>query len=482
MNDLEFRTLDGRSTTVRAADLDALAAAFDGHLIDASSPNYDAARAIWNGMIDRRPALIARCQNPNDVVAAVRFARQHDVLIAVRGGGHNIAGNALCDGGIVIDLSLMKQITVNAGTRTARVEPGCTLADFDREAQKHGMATPLGINSTTGVAGLALGGGFGWLSRSFGLTSDNLAAADIVTADGELRRATETENADLFWAIRGGGGNFGIVTGFEFRLHAVGPEILSGLIVHPFDDAPSVLRSWRDALTQAPDPLSVWVVMRKAPPLPFLPAEWHGREIVVLAACWVGVDQAAGERALEPFRRIGNPIADVIGRQPYAAWQQAFDPLLAPGSRNYWKSHNFTTLSDRALDVACDFIARLPDPQCEVFFGQVGGVINRIPVAATAYADRTAQLVMNVHSRWEDPARDRACIDWARAVSNAMRPFASGYVYMNFLTQDETDRVRDAYGPNFKRLSSLKEVWDPDNRFRVNHNVAIRPPTGAVAD
>jgi FAD/FMN-containing dehydrogenase len=309
---------------------------------------------------------------------------------------------------------------------------------------------------------------------------DSLLAADIVTADGQVRRASDTQNPDLFWAIRGGGGNFGIVTTFEFRLHPVGPEVLAGLIVHPFANAETVLRTWRDALDAAPDQLSVWTVLRKAPPLPFLPDEWHGRDVVILAACWAGSDFEAGQRALQPFRRA-EPIADVIGPAPYTAWQQAFDPLLAPGSRNYWKSLSFDRLDDGALDIARNFAAQLPDAQCEVFLAQVGGAVNRIPADATAYADRSASVIMNVHARWDDPGADRACIDWARSLFAAMSPFANGAAYVNFLTQDEADRVRNAYGPNFQRLAQLKNTWDPDNRFRVNHNIAAAAAAGSQA-
>jgi FAD/FMN-containing dehydrogenase len=453
--------------------------AFGGELLDASSPQYDTVRAIWNGMIDRKPALIARCRDAQDVQAAVRFAREHELLIAIRGGGHNIAGNATCDGGMVIDLSAMRDVHVDVSTKTARVGPGCTLADVDAATQVHGLALPVGVNSTTGIAGLTLGGGFGWLSRSFGLASDNLIAAEVVTADAKRIRVDESNHADLLWAIRGGGGNFGVVTSFEFRLHPVGPEVLAGLIVHPFENAGAVLRTWRDALASAPDELSVWIVIRKAPPLPFLPEEWHGREVVLMAVCYVGADHSAGQRALEPFRAAGKPIADAIGPAPFVAWQQAFDPLLAPGSRNYWKSQSFTEMSDEAIDVACDYATRLPDPQCEVFLAQLGGAMNRIAPDATAYADRESSVIMNVHARWEDPSLDQACVNWARSLCDAMAPHASGAVYVNFLTHDESDRVRNAYGKNLQRLAEVKERWDPDNRFRVNQNITAKSAASA---
>jgi FAD/FMN-containing dehydrogenase len=329
----------------------------------------------------------------------------------------------------------------------------------------------VGINSTTGVAGLTLGGGFGWLSRKHGLTVDNLLSADVVTAAGELVRASATEHPDLFWAIRGGGGNFGVVTSFEFRLHPVGPQVIAGLIVHPFTAAKAVLGEYRRLVAEAPDELCCWVVLRKAPPLPFLPQEVHGTEVIVLALCYAG-DPVSGEKAVARFKAIGKPIADVVGPAPYAGWQTAFDPLLTPGERNYWKSHDFVELADGLTDELLDAVRRLPSPQCEIFVGHLGGAINRIPVGATAYPHRGVNFVMNVHTRWSSPAEDTACMTWARAFFNAAAPFATGGVYVNFMPDDEAQRVRSgAYGPNYDRLAKIKATYDPNNLFRMNQNV-----------
>src|SRR5919199_1284141 len=325
---LNIRTSDGAETVLDTQAIEQLATNLRGRLLTADSQGYDEARTIWNAMIDRRPALIVRCAGAGDVIRAVRFAGEHRLVLAVRGGGHNIAGNAVCDGGLMIDLTPMKSVRVDAANLTARVEPGVTLGELDRETQASGLATPVGVNSTTGVAGLTLGGGFGWLSRRLGLTIDNLLSADVVTADGELVHASDTENADLFWAIRGGGGNFGVVTSFEFRLHPVGPQVLSGLIVHPLDAAKSVLRFYRDFVATAPAEFACWFVMRKAPPLPFLPEEWHGREILALAICWSGADLAQGEAVAAPLRAFGHPIADVVAPNQFVGWQQVLDPLL----------------------------------------------------------------------------------------------------------------------------------------------------------
>jgi FAD/FMN-containing dehydrogenase len=319
---------------LQKADIDEFKARFRGDLLLPGDADYDEVRQIWNAMIDRRPALIARCTSPDDVVQGVNFARQHELLVSIRGGGHNIAGNAVCNDGLMIDLSLMKGVRVDPNARRATVEPGCTLADFDAVAQAHGLATPLGINSTTGVAGLTLGGGFGWLSRKYGMTVDNLLSADVVTADGSRVRASETEHADLFWGLRGGGGNFGIVTSFEFQLHPVGPDVLSGLIVFPFDQAKSVLTQFARFTETMPDDLNVWMVTRKAPPLPFLSEKVHGKEIVVLALCYVG-NPTEGKKLIEPLRGFGTAHGEAVGVQPFTAWQQAFDPLLTRGARNY---------------------------------------------------------------------------------------------------------------------------------------------------
>src|SRR6266852_3254184 len=390
-----------------------------GELLTSDSPGYDKGRTIWNAMIDKRPAIIVRCAGAADVIHAVDFARKHDLLVSVRGGGHNIAGNAVCDGGLVIDLSPMKSVRVSLKDKRAFVAPGATLADFDHDAQVFGLATPLGINSTTGVAGLTLGGGFGWLSRKYGMSVDNLVSVDVVTADGKLVRASASENPDLFWGIRGGGGNFGIVTSFEFQLHPVGPAVFSGLIVFPFDPA-------------------------------------------------------KGEKLIAPVRSFAKVLGEHVGSQPYVMWQRAFDPLLTPGFRNYWKSHNFSALTDPALDTMIEYAGKLPTPHCEIFIGLVGGQASRVASDETAYSQRDAKFVLNVHGRWETPNEDQKCTSWAKAFFKASAPYATGGVYVNFMTQEETDRIQAAYKPAvWKRLVEVKNKWDPENVFHMNQN--IRP-------
>jgi len=455
---------------VQAGKIGELKAGIKGEILLPSDGAYEDARKIWNAMIDKRPAVIARCATTSDVVRGVNFARDNGLLLAVRGGGHNIAGNAMCDDGLVIDLSKMKAARVDPAERRVTIEGGATLADLDAATQAHGLATPVGINSTTGIAGLTLGGGFGWLSRKYGMTVDNLESAEVVTAAGEVVRASATERPDLYWALRGGGGNFGVVTRFEFRLHPVGPDVLSGLIVYPISEAKSVLQQYREFLAKAPDELSVWTVLRKAPPLPFLPETVHGKGIIALALIYAG-DPKEGEPLIKPLRKFGTPLGEHVGVQPYVAWQQAFDPLLTAGARNYWKSHNFSTLKDGLLDAVIAYVGKLPSPQCEIFFGAIGGATTRPAPDSTAYPHRDAKFVMNVHGRWEDPADDKRCIGWARDYFNASAPFASGGVYVNFLTADEGDRVRSAYGPNYDRLAQVKRKYDPDNLFRMNQNI-----------
>ncbi|MCA9284357.1 MAG: FAD-binding oxidoreductase [Phycisphaerales bacterium] len=456
--------------TTGTTGIESLRKRFQGKILTPSDVGYDDARAIWNAMVDKHPAIIARCAGVQDVVRAVNFARDNGLVLAVRGAGHHVAGNSLCDDGLVVDLSGMRAVTVDAGARRAVAEAGATLADFDAATLAHGLATPVGINSTTGIAGLTLGGGFGWLSRKYGMTVDNLESAEVVTAKGEVVHADARDHADLFWALRGGSGNFGVVTKFEFRLHEIRPNLLSGLIVYPLAEAKSVLKQYRDFAARAPEELSVWTVLRQAPPLPFLPADAHGTGVIILALLYAG-DPAKGEELITPLRTFGTPVGEHVGVQPFVAWQQAFDPLLTPGARNYWKSHNFTSLADGLFDVMIEYAGRLPSPQCEIFIAAIGGATKRPAPSATAYPHRAAEFVMNVHGRWTDPADDDRCIAWSREYFKASAPFASQGAYLNFMTADEVDRVRAAYGPNYDRLAQVKRKYDPENLFHTNWNV-----------
>src|SRR6476659_1289652 len=449
-----------------------------GRLIQPGDNDYDDARKVYNGMIHKKPRLIARCADVADVIRCVNFARENDLLVAIRSGGHNAGGLGICDDGLVVDLSPIKYTRLDPAARTVTAGGGCVWGDVDHATHAFGFATPSGIISTTGVGGLTLGGGVGHLTRKCGLSIDNLISADVVVANGKFVKANARENPDLFWALRGGGGNFGVVTSVAFKLHPLGPEVLSGLVVHPLEQAAELLPQFRRIANEAPDELTTWVVMRKAPPLPFLPAEWHGKEVLIFAACYSG-DMKEGEQALKGLRALGKPIADVISPHPFTAWQAAFDPLLTPGARNYWKSHDFADLPDEAIKVILNAVRTLPSPECEVFIAHVGGALARVAADATAWPNRAAHFIMNVHTRWPDRAQDPACVAWARQLFQATAPFAAGSVYVNFMPDDENDRIEKAYGVNYHRLAEIKGRYDPDNLFRMNQN--IRPIPKAVA-
>ena len=470
-------TSKNKATVIAAEAIDIFKASVRGAVIQPGDPGYDGARTIWNAMIDRRPRLIVQCTGAADVIRSVAFAREQELAIAVRGGGHNIAGSALCDDGLVIDLSRLRTVRVDPVNKRAFVDPGATLADVDHETQAFGLATPLGINSTTGIAGLTLGGGFGWTSRKLGMTVDNLLGADVVTADGRLVKASANDNPDLFWAIRGGG-NFGIVTNFEFQLHSLGPIVHAGIIAFPLEQAVPILKKFRAYATELPDEMTVWAVLRNAPPLPFLPEKFHGKGMVAMAVIHTG-DPADAEKRVDAIRAFGDPMGEHVGPIPFTVWQQMLDPLLTPGARNYWKSHNFSELKDDALAAIIDHAGKLPSPHTEIAIGLLGGQVSRVAADATAYSNRDL-FFMNVHGRWETAAEDERCIAWTRSLFADTAPFATGGVYVNFISQDEHDRVRAAYKPEvWKRLVEVKGKWDPQNIFRTNQNI---PPSDHEAN
>lgn len=468
----DFKNTDGGTTNLDNEKLEALRASLRGKLLMPTDAGYDVSRTLWNAMIDRRPAAVVRAAGAGDVIQAVNFARENKLLLAVRGGGHNIAGKAACDGGLMLDLSAMTSVRVDPAARRARVEPGALLSDFDRETQAFGLSTPTGINSTTGMSGLTLGGGFGWQSRKRGLTIDNLVAADVVLASGEFMQTSATQHPDLFWALRGGGGNFGVVTSFEYQLHPLGPQVLAGLVVYPMDQARQVFEGYRQFTAQASDEMTAWLVLRKAPPLPFLPADVHGKPVVIVPFCWIG-DLSTGEKLTQPLHGFGTPYGAHAGPMPFAGWQTAFDPLLTPGARNYWKSHDFKSLNGDVERILCDAIAKLPSDECEAFIGHLGAAVNRVAAADTAYPHRDVEFVINLHTRWREASDDQRCIGWARGLFDALAPHATGGVYVNFMPEDETQRVAaGAYGPNYARLSALKAKYDPTNLFSLNQNIA----------
>jgi FAD/FMN-containing dehydrogenase len=440
-----------------------------GEVLRPEDDGYGESRTIWNAMIDRRPAVVVRPTGTADVIAAVDFAREFELPLAVKGGGHSVAGNAICDDGLTIDLSSMSSVRVDPEARTARVGPGATMADLDHETQAFGLATPGGVISTTGVAGLTLGGGLGWLARKHGLAIDNLGSVDVVTAGGEVVTASEEENAELFWAIRGGGGNFGIVTSFEFDLHEAGPEVLFGPTVYPYEDAADVLAHYQEFARNAPRECCVWVNNVAAPPLPFLPDDVHGTTVLILLQFYAG-DLEEGETVLEPLREYGDVIVDAVAPTPYTEVQSMLDGLYAEGARNYWKALNFREITEGTIDAITEHADRFPTPYSELLIHQVGGAINDLASDATAYPHRETEFIVTVAARWEDPARDDECITWVRECHDVLAEDATGGTYANF-EGDREGREQSAYGENYDRLAELKTRYDPENVFRLNQNV-----------
>lgn len=460
MTELRGTTTIGTSMALQEATVHAFKTSLRGALLCPGDDGYDAARTVYNAMIDRRPALIARCAGAADVIAGVQFARAHNLLVSVRGGGHNVAGNAVCDGGLMLDLSPMQGIRVDPAGRMVRAEPGLTWRDFDRETQAFGLATTGGLFSTTGIAGLTLGGGLSWLNGLYGLACDNLCSADVVTADGQLLTASDTERPDLFWGLRGGGGNFGIVTSFEYRLHPVGP-VLAGLLFYPIAKAKEVFRFYREYMPESPDALRVDIGVLTAP---------DGNLAVGMIPCYVGA-VAEGERVIAPLRRLG-PVADLVRPMTYCEVQTMLDDVLPPGRRNYWKSSFVPTLDDAAIEtlIACGQAA--PSPTSFLALEPIHGAASRVPPEATAFPHRTAHYSLLILAVWTDPAASEQHIRWARESWEALQPFAAGRVYVNYLSEGE-DRVQEAYETNYDRLVALKNTYDPTNFWRRNQN--IRP-------
>ena len=448
----------------------------EGEVVAPSDPGYAEACKVWNGAHDRRPALVVRCATAADVATAVGFARSNDLEIAVRGGGHSIAGFSTCDNGIVIDLSQMNDVHVDPATRRATVGGGAVWADVDNETQPHGLATTGGLVSSTGVAGFTLGGGIGWTMRKFGLACDNLVAADVVTADGRIIRASESENSDLLWGLRGGGGNFGIVTQFEFELHPLGPMVYAGPIFYPADAAHELLHTFRDWAVVAPDEITAIVNLTTAPPLPVIPAEWHGKKVAAFIATSSGpIDE--GESLVGAFRTVGEPIADLLGPMPYQAIQTLIDPLWEKGIHAYFKATNLARVDDELIDRLCALHLEAPGPQCEIHVHQMGGALARVPEDATAFAERSMPFLLNAVTGWRDPAETESHTEWTRAVIEAAAPASTGRAYVNFL--GDPNGGRSSYGDEtYARLVALKNAYDPTNVFRLNQNI---DPSAAAA-
>jgi FAD/FMN-containing dehydrogenase len=451
---------------------DELRGAVQGEVLQPGDPEYDVARRLWNGRFEPRPFGIVRCRTAGDVVAAIACARQHGVPFSVKGGGHSYAGHSLQDGGLAADLSPMRSVRVDADARRATIGPGATWAEIDTATQADGLATTGPTVSTVGVGGSVLGGGTGYLARRFGMGIDNLVAAEVVTADERIVRASGDENPDLFWAIRGGGGNFGVVTSFELSLHEVGPEVVMVQAFHTIDSARDVLRFYREFMDAAPDELNAYAFVLRTPPVAPFPDEQQGQPALALVGCWCG-DAAAGEAALEPLAEFGTPFLAGVQRTAYAAAQQAFDAGMPKGLRWYTRAHYLHSLSDDAVDTMVRFTTELPGPYSMAYLERGGGAVERVDPDATAFPHREAPYAIHIFPGWSDASEDAALMQWARTFHEAMAEHATGGVYVNLLARDEADRVPAAYGRNHARLVALKKEWDSDNIFSGNHN--IRP-------
>jgi FAD/FMN-containing dehydrogenase len=468
---LRAKTPDGREIDLKQDTLAGLKMRLQGPVFVPGDVGYEESRAVWNGMIDRKPAAVARCLGIADVIACVRFARENELLLCLKGGGHNIAGLAAADGALMLDMSLMRGVWVDPESKVAHAQAGCLLGDVDRETQVHGLAAVLGFVSLTGIAGLTLGGGFGYLTRRWGWTSDNVVGMDVVTADARRVRASSDENADLFWGLRGGGGNFGVVTGIDYALYPVGPEVVGGLVAWPASEAPKVLELYRTLSETAPPELTLVALMRPAPPAPWLPKDVHGKPIVALLACHSGRPDE-GEKAVAPIKSFGNPIGDVLVRRPYAQMQSLLDATQPKGRRYYWKSEYLPRIEPALCEKAIEHAARIRSPHSAVILFQIAGALNRLEEGHSPVGNRDARYVLNVAGAWEKMGDDRANIEWAREAWSDMRSFSTGGTYINFLTEDEgSERTEAALGKGLLRLAEVKARWDPQNVFRTNRNV-----------
>jgi FAD/FMN-containing dehydrogenase len=473
---MQARTLDGRTIELTPEILAGLKSRLKGPIVGPEDAGYEDARTVWNAMIDRRPALVVRCLGVADVIASVQFARTHDLLLCIKGGGHNIAGLATADGALMLDMSLMRGVWVDPRARVAHAQAGCLLGDVDRETQLHGLAAVLGFVSATGVTGLTLGGGFGYLTRRWGWTTDTVLGIDLVTAEGRLVRASADEHPDLFWALSGGGGNFGVVTGIDYALHPVGPEVVGGVVAWPASEAPRVLELYRALVAKAPPELTLVTFMRPAPPAPWLPKEIHGKPIIAILACHTGTLEE-GEKAVAPIKAFGTPVGDVLVRRPYAQLQSLLDGTQPKGRRYYWKSEYLPGIAPELCAKVMDHAAKIRSPHSAVILFQIEGALNRRKDADAAVGNRDARFVLNIGGSWEQAADDDASVAWARDAWNDMRSFSTGGTYLNFLTADDgPERTEAALGKSLERLARIKAQWDPTNFFRTNRNIS---PGGA---
>ncbi|HZW38077.1 MAG TPA: FAD-binding protein [Ignavibacteriaceae bacterium] len=468
---MKIMTIDGNERDIAQDLIDGFKLKIKGQLLFPQDTLYNDSRTLWNAMIDRKPAMIVKCIGTADILAAVQFARDNSLLMCIKAGGHNIAGLAAAEGGIMIDLSLMRGVWVDKKNKIAHAQGGCLLGDIDRETQLHGLAAVLGFVSQTGAAGLTLGGGFGYLTRRWGWTADNIAGMEIVTSDGKLIRANAKENNDLFWGLRGGGGNFGVVSSIDYNLYEVGPEIIGGLIAWPAEESEKILKFFKQTADSAPEELTMVAIIRPAPPAPWLTKEWHFKPIIALLACWSG-NLEEGKKYLEPIKKFGKPIADIIIPRPYVQMNSLLDTANPKGRRYYWKSEYLPELKDEMFKSFITYGGKITSPFSAMILFQLGGALNQLDETYSPAGNRAAQYVLNITSAWEKPEEDEQNISWARDAWNEMKKFSTGGTYLNFLTEDDgKERTRYALGNNLLRLKEIKTKWDKDNFFRMNWNI-----------
>jgi hypothetical protein len=468
---MKVKTREGLEIDLKQEMLDGLKMKLKGPVFMPGDIGYDESRTIWNSIIERKPALVVRCLGVADIIPCVQFAREHNLLICIKGGGHNIAGLALADGALLLDMSLMRGVWVDKERKIAHTQAGCLLGDVDRETQLHGLASVLGFVSLTGTAGLTLGGGFGYLTRRWGWTADNITGIDIITVEGRFVHANNDQNSDLFWGLRGGGGNFGVVAGIDYKLYPVGPEIVGGVVAWPANEASEVLELYRTLAETTPPELTLVALMRPAPYAPWIPKEWHGKLIVALLACYSGKPEE-GEKVVAPIKKFGKPIADIIVRRPYVQMQSLLDAANPKGRRYYWKSEYLSDIKPELCRKFIEHSEKIKSPHSAVIFFQIGGALNNLDEGHSPVGNRNARYVLNIAASWEQAEEDNANIEWTRDAWNDMKQFSTGGTYINFLTQDEgPERIKAALGKGLKRLSEIKTKWDPENMFRTNRNI-----------
>lgn len=472
MSEIKAKNIDNQLINIQQSSIESLRKQIRGEVITPYDEGYDKVRVIWNSMIDRRPALIIRCSGTADVIKAVLFAKEHQLLISIRGGGHNLAGRSLQNDVLLIDLSKLRYVHVDPEERIATVSPGAILGDIDNETLLYNLILPVGINSTTGIAGLTLGGGFGWTSRKFGMTVDSLISAEIVTVNGERIICSQDVNEDLFWAIKGGGGNFGIVTSFKFRLHDFNQKIYLGPVIFDIKDSKKVIAKYREFCKNLPNELTVWIIIRQCLPIPSVDPSYIGKVVLIVAGVYSGPIQD-GKVHLSKIKELGNPIYDGLAVFNFLDFQKFFDPLLAPGARNYWKAENFKEIDDQLIDILFEYATHLPSDNSEILINHMEGAIKQISQDSAAYPHRNIKFIMNFISRWTDKKDDDVCLSWTRSLFDKAKPFSIGGTYVNFISEGDDDSER-AYSQNLNKLAAIKAKYDPKNVLRSNINITPR--------